>query len=48
MGALGLNGFVGALGTTMTGAPIARFAAGTRPATGAAASVFVVVFPHSL
>jgi len=39
---------VGALGTAMTGAPVARIAAGTRPATGTTTSVFVVVFPHSL
>ena len=41
-----------ALGTSMAGSPIgtpvARVAAGSRPAAGAATSVFVVVFPHSL
>jgi len=38
----------GALGTAIVGAPVARVAAGSRPAVGATSSVFVVVFPHSL
>jgi len=39
---------VGALGTSLPGSPVARFAAGSVPATGTSTSVFVVVFPHSL
>ena len=40
--------FVGALGTTLPGTPVAHFAAGSVPASGTSTSVFVVVFPHSL
>ena len=36
-------GALGALGTAMTGSPVARIAAGTRPTPDAASSVFVVV-----
>ena len=40
-----LKGFVGALGTTMPGTPVAHVATGTIPAAVTISSVFVVVFP---
>jgi hypothetical protein len=42
------NGFVGALGSSVPGTPVALVTAGTFPAAGTATSVFVVVFSHSL